>query len=445
MAGARLAVVGLWHLGCVASAALAQLGHTVRATDFDPEVVRRLQQGVPPVYEPGLAESIARQAQVGRLSFAAFCAEAVAGAEYIFITFDTPVDDDDRSDLTPVISAVDAIAEGAAAGVEIVVMSQVPVGTCRQLAERLRSRAPQLAFRLVYHPENLRLGEALRTFLEPDFLLVGAEEEADADRLLELYSGVSAPRLKMGTCSAELAKHALNAFLATSISFVNELADLAEACGADVRDVVRALRRDRRIGAHAFLNPGPGFSGGTLGRDIQTLRRLGEGTGCRTLQLDATLAVNRERLPHLLEMLRRACGGLRGIRVGMLGLTYKPGTNTLRRSHALALARRLLQAGAEVRAYDPQMNEPQPETSGLALCADAYQAAESADALLVLTPWPEFQKLDWGRLRQAVRRPVLIDAHNFLDDRAARQAGWHYRGTGIPENSSLRAQSGVGR
>jgi UDPglucose 6-dehydrogenase len=318
------------------------------------------------------------------------------------------------------------------------------VGTCEQLAERLRRRAPQLAFSVAYHPENLRLGEALRTFLEPDFLLVGAEEEAVADRLLELYSGVSAPRLKMSTRSAELAKHALNAFLGTSISFVNELAGLAEACGADVRDVARALRHDRRIGPHAFLNPGPGFSGGTLGRDIQTLRRLGEQVGRKTLLLDATLEVNNERLPHLVETVRSACGGLRGMRVGLLGLTYKPGTNTLRRSHAVALARSLLQAGAEVRAYDPRMTEPCPETRGLVLCRDAYQTAEAADALLVITPWPEFKNLDWGRLRQAMRQPVLIDAHNCLDDRAARQAGWRYRGTGIPESSETRAQAGVG-
>ena len=440
---ARLAVVGLWHLGCVAAAALAKLGHTVRATDFDAEAVRKLQQGIPPVYEPGLAELIAQQVQAGGLSFVTPCAEAFAGAAHVFITFDTPVDDNDESDLTPILSAVDAIAEHAPSGTAVVVMSQVPVGTCQQLAERLRARAPQRSFRLVYHPENLRLGEALRTFLEPDFLLVGAEQEAEADRLLALYASISAPRLKMSTHSAELAKHALNAFLATSISFVNELANLAEACGADVRDVVRALRQDRRIGPHAFLNPGPGFSGGTLGRDIQTLRQLGATTGRRTLQLDATLAVNRERLPYLVETLRQACGRLRGIRVGLLGLTYKPGTNTLRRSHALALAHRLLQAGTEVRAYDPQIREPRPETVGLTLCADAYQAAESADALLVVTPWPEFKSLDWGRLRRTMRQPALIDAHNCLDDRAARHAGLHYFGTGVPSNTPRHKQKGA--
>lgn len=433
---ARLAVVGLWHLGCVASAALAKLGHTVRATDFDGEIVRGLQRGIPPIFEPGLAELLAEQAREGRLAFFSSCAEAFAGAEYIFITFDTPVDENDQSDLTPIVRAIDAIGEHAASGVQVVAMSQVPVGTCRQLAERLRRRAPQLVFSLVYHPENLRLGEALRTFLQPDFLLVGADDSNAGVRLLRVYETINAPRPIMNWASAEMVKHALNAFLATSISFVNELADLAETCGADVRDVVRALRHDRRIGPHAFLSPGPGFSGGTLGRDIQTLRRLGEQAGRPTLQLDATLAVNVARLAALVEKTRRACGGLTGRRVGLLGLTYKPGTNTLRRSHAVALARLLRDAGAEVRAFDPQVMQARPETDGIALCADAYQASEAADALLVITPWPEFKNLDLVRLRKAMRRPVLIDAHNLLSNQAARDAGFQYLGVGIPSETA---------
>jgi len=440
---ARLAVAGLWHLGCVAAAGLAKLGHTVCGTDFDPQTVRKLQRGAPPVFEPGLAELIAEQIGEGRLRFAFSCPEAIADAEYVFVTFDTPVDENDQSDLTAILSAFDAIVEDAPHGVEIVVMSQVPVGTCRQLVERLRTRAPRLWFDLVYHPENLRLGEALHNFLHPDFLLVGADDEEAADRLLRLYAGVSAPSLTMSLTSAEMTKHALNAFLATSISLANELAGLAETCGADMRDVVRALRHDRRIGAHAFLDPGPGFSGGTLSRDVQALRRLGEQFGRKTSQLDATLAVNREQLSRLLEKIYSACGGLRGRRVGLLGLTYKPGTNTLRRSHALALARRLLEAGAQVRAFDPQLGEPTVETDGVTLCADPYQAAESADAVLLMTPWPEFKRLDLARLRRAVRQPVLLDAHNFLDDRAARVAGFHYCGVGIPEQAAARAGSGV--
>lgn len=443
MASARLAVVGLWHLGSVAAAALSRLGHAVRATDFDIEVVRNLARALPPVREAGLAELIAEQVREGRLAFVPACREAFAGAEFIFVTFDTPVDGNDQSDLRPIVAAIDAIAEHAPDGVEIVVMSQVPVGTCGQLVEQLHARAPRLTFQLVYHPENLRLGEALKTFLQPDFLLVGAEEETAAERLLGLYNGVTAPRLVMSTRSAEMTKHALNAFLATSISFANQLSDLAEDCGADVRDVVRALRHDRRIGPHGFLAPGPGFSGGTLGRDLQALRRLGERAGRRTPQLDATLAVNDSRLAALVDKTTRACGGLSGKHVALLGLTYKPGTNTLRRSRALELASLLRCAGADVRGFDPRVDQSCAETHGLLLCNDPYQAAESADALLVMTPWPEFNSLDFVRLRRAMRQPVLIDAHNFLDDRAARLAGFRYSGAGIPEPAAVVARGGV--
>ncbi|MEK7217342.1 MAG: nucleotide sugar dehydrogenase, partial [Chloroflexota bacterium] len=265
---ARIAVIGLWHLGCVVSAGLAHLRHKVAAMDFDPAVVHRLQQGVPPVFEPGLAELIGQQVLAGVLSFHLRAEEVLAGAEYVLITFDTPVDENDQSDLAPLYAAVDAIAAQASGPVHVVVMSQVPVGTCQRLAERLRALAPRLRFALLCQPENLRLGEALRAFLQPVVIVVGAADPAAAENLLRLYEGVDAPRLVMSWQSAEMAKHALNAFLATSVSFANELADLAAAAGADVRDVMRVLRLDRRIGPQAFLSPGPGFSGGTLARDV---------------------------------------------------------------------------------------------------------------------------------------------------------------------------------
>ncbi len=437
---ARIAVAGLWHMGCVVSAALAHLGHTVAATDFDSEVVRKLQQGVPPVYEPGLAELMAQEISGGKLAFLSSEQEAFADAEHIFITFDTPVDESDQSDLTPVEAALDAVAIHARSEVQIVVMSQVPVGTCQRLVERLRERAPGLSFTLVYQPENLRLGEALKTFLYPDLIIVGAEDEVVAGRLLRLYEGVEAPRLTMSWNSAEMAKHALNTFLATSISFINELADLAEATGADVRDVVRALRLDRRIGPYAFLSPGPGFSGGTLARDIQTLRRLGERRGCPTRQLDATLAVNAARLPSIVAKIRHLCGELKGSRVGLLGLTYKPGTNTLRRSNALALARLLMREGSKVYAFDPQVCELQADTDGIVLCSDPYQVAEGAGAIVVMTPWPEFKNLDFGRLASVMRQPLIIDVHNCFDDGQIRKAGLRYVGTGIAEDQVARRQ-----
>jgi UDPglucose 6-dehydrogenase len=442
---ARVAVIGLWHLGCVVGTVLAERGHVVCGTDFDAETVRHLQQGAPPLFEPGLTEAISKRVREGRLAFRENTKEALAGADYAVIAFDTPVNAQDESDLAPIERAVDAIGEFASGDIQIVVMSQVPAGTCALLDARLRARAPELRFSLVYQPENLRLGEALETFRHPDFIVLGAENEAAIRRWLPLGDVIDVPRLVMSWSSAEMSKHALNAFLATSISFVNDLADAAEAAGADVRDVVRALKHDRRIGAYAFLNPGPGFAGGTLGRDVQTLRSLAARGGCATRLLDATLEVNCARLPRLVEKLRAAYGpesrpeasglgtGLRGKRVALLGLTYKPGTSTLRRSHAVEFARLLVKEGATVQAYDPKVSEPTSDTQDIRLCSDVAQAVTGADAVALLTPWPEFRQLDLRRLKQLMREPVLLDAHNFLDDRAARDAGFLYVGIGLPE------------
>jgi len=442
---AQIATVGLWHLGCVVSAGLASLGHTVRGTDPDAETVRRLQQGIPPLHEPGLPELVAEQEKLGRLTFVMTAREAFQDAEFIFLTFDTPVDENDESDLSPVEAYLGQIARHARQDVTIVVMSQVPVGTCERFAERLHRIAPHASHSLVCQPENLRLGEALATFLHPDFLLVGAEDEHAARGLLSLYDGIQAQKLVVGRNSAEMAKHALNAFLATSISFVNELANLSEAFGADIGEIVRVLRLDRRIGKHAFLSPGAGFSGGTLGRDLQTLRRLGASKNEKTLQLDATVAVNNSRLNDLIGKLQRECGALSGLRIGLLGLTYKAGTSTLRRSRALELARMLLSMGISIRAFDPMVTEPREGTHGIVLCADAYHAAKAADAVFLMTPWPEFRSLDMNRLRQAMHRPLLIDAHNFLDVGTARAAGFRYRGVGIPRQREALAGVGIGR
>lgn len=414
----------------------------MRGTDPDPERIRKLQQALLPVYEPGLPELVAEQAKLGRLTFVTAAREAFQDADFIFLTFDTPVDESDHSDLSPVEAYLEPIVRHARPDATIVVMSQVPAGTCDCFAERLHRLAPYASFSVLSHPENLRLGQALAAYLQPDFILVGAADENAARGLLRLYEGIPARKLVVGRSSAEMAKHSLNAFLATSISFVNELAGLAEVCGADIREVVRVLRLDRRIGEHAFLSPGPGFSGGTLGRDLQVLRGLGAGGKQKTLQLDATIAVNDSRLNSLLEKLKREYSSLSGLHVGLLGLTYKAGTSTLRRSRALELATMLLSSGASIRAFDPHVCEPQPETRGIALCEDAYQAAEGADALFLLTPWPAFQDLDLNRLRQGMRRPLMIDAHNYLDAGAARAAGLRYRGVGIPE--PLEAPTGVG-
>jgi len=441
---AHIATVGLWHLGCVVSAGLASLGHTVYATDPDAERVRNLQQGRFPLQEPGLAEFTAEQVQAGRLAFVSSPQAALFAASFIFLTFDTPVDEYDRCDLTPLENILKQVTLFAPQDATVVVMSQVPAGTCARFETRLHELAHRDTLRVAYQPENLRLGEALATFLQPDFLLVGANNAKTANDVLQLYEGIKTKKLVMGTNSAEMSKHVLNAFLATSVSFANEMADLAESGGADIRDVLSAIRLDRRIGPHAFLSPGPGFSGGTLGRDVQTLRSIGAREHRRTAQLDATLAVNDHRLAGLIEKLERECGSLSGLTIALLGLTYKPGTSTLRRSRAVEFAHRLIDAGCSVRACDPMISTPAAETKNIEICADAYQAAAGADFAVLMTPWPEFRKLDLQRLAACMRRARLMDCHNFLSSSAARPAGFQYLGVGVPQAAGARPNISVG-
>jgi UDPglucose 6-dehydrogenase len=446
---AHIAVFGLWHLGSVVSAALAGLGHRVRATDFDLAAVETLARGVPPVAEPGLEELIAAGRAAGRLAFVPDARAALDGAEAAFVTFDTPVDEADRADTAPLERAIAAIADASRERLTVVVMSQAPVGSLRRWAKRLSAARPGLRATLLYQPENLRLGQALETFLAPDFVLVGVREPADAEQLEPLYAGISAPRRVVGWESAELAKHALNALLATEISFANELAGLAEAAGADVREVVATLRLDRRVGPHAFLAPGTGYSGGTLGRDVEALRALGAARGRPTELLDAVAAVNRGRLPELERRIESACGGLDGRTVALLGLVYKPGTTTLRRSHALALARALVAAGARVRGFDPGVPPGAPGAEPVEICADAAAAVGGADAVVITTPWPEFRSFDWAALARAAGGCTLLDPHNLLDERAAARAGWRHLGSGLGTarelgESPARGAAGVG-
>lgn len=454
---ARIAVFGLWHLGSVVAACLAALGHQVRGVDFDAAAVTALAAGRAPVFEPGLDELLARHicsessqryATSGRLAFTTNPHEALSDAEAVFVTFDTPLDAGDEADLTPIDWAIAEISASASQPLTVVVMSQVPVGTCRRLADRLRQRSRAGQFTLLCQPENLRLGQAIENFLRPDRVVVGAEDRAAAAKLEPLYPGIPGERLIMSWESAELAKHATNAFLATSVSFANELAGLAEVAGGDIRDVVRVLRADRRIGPQAFLSPSPGFSGGTLGRDVQALRRLGKHAGRPTRVLDAALAVNQSRLSDLFEKLSRLVGGeLRGKYIALLGLVYKPGTSTLRRSHAVEFARRLAEAGAIVRAFDPKAEAAAvTEATGgaITLCSDACEAVSGADAAVLLTPWPEFRALDWSRIRCAMRRAAVLDAHNALDESVLRQAGFVYAGVGIAETESEPAVAGTG-
>ncbi len=427
----RVCVIGIWHLGAVTAACLADLGYTVAGVDKDPHKVRTLRRGTPPLFEPGLQEMMAKNIAAARLTFTSDLAEGLAGASYALITYDTPVDDNDEVDLSGIFAVAAELAAHLDSGATIIVSSQVPVGTCEKLVEAVRGANPSLSFCIGCVPENLRLGQAIERFLGPEFLVLGAEDAATHERLEGLFSPIQAPRVRVDLRTAEMTKHAINAFLATSISFANEIANLCDEAGADALMVAETLRLDSRIGPGAPLHPGLGFAGGTLARDLKVLRRLSERHGYQASLINAVLAVNERQNGMVVGRLRRILGSFDGLSVGVLGLAYKAGTSTLRRSAALKIIRAIAAEGAAVKAYDPKADPEEVRLhDGFTFCDDPYAVAEGSDALILVTNWPQFRELDFPRIRSLMRNPVLLDALNMLDADRMVEAGFRYIGVG---------------
>ncbi len=399
--------------------------------DRDPQLIDELRAGRLPLFEPGLENLVERGIAEGRLWFTADPQEALSGARYAIVAYDTTVDESDESDLSQVMGAASLMAEHLEDGSIVIISSQVPVGTSGLIQATIRRGRPSLEFGIAYVPENLRLGQAIERFKKPDMIVIGADDPAAASAADELLTGIDAPRVVVSVRTAEMTKHALNAFLATCISFANEMANLCDAAGADALDVARALHLDGRVGPLAPLRPGLGFAGGTLARDLKTLRRLGERDGCGTPLIDGVLTVNEQQNRVVARKLTKACGSLQGITVGVLGLTYKPGTSTLRRSVALEIIGELIALGAAVRAHDPRANrEELPDTANFEFCPDPSAVAEGSDALVIVTEWPEFRDLDFAAIMKSMRTPVLVDAQNMLDAKEMTELGFQYLGVG---------------
>lgn len=428
----KVCVIGLWHLGTVASACLAELGYQVVGVERDPARAANLNRGIPPLFEPGLAELMATHLASGRLRYTSDLADGTAAAPYVLIAYDTPVDDQDDPDLAPIIAAVEDLAGRLEDGATVVVSSQVPVGTCEALAGRLRNRNPGLRFGMACVPENLRLGQAIERFLHPDLLVFGADSADTLAKVETLFAPIPGSRVRTGLRTAEMTKHAINAYLATCISFGNELANLCDEVGADAFQVIQALRLESRVSPKAPLLPGLGFAGGTLARDMKVLTHLAEQYNYAAPLLNGVLAVNQLQNGTVVHRLEKLLGSLQGRTIGVLGLTYKPGTSTLRRSAALEIIQALTGVGAAVRAYDPKADKKEVEAylQHFTLCPDPYAAVRGAHALVLVTPWPEFKELDLARLRALMHGPVLLDAPNMLDPGQATQAGFVYQGIG---------------
>ena len=410
----KVAVVGLWHLGSVTAACLASAGHSVTGLDPDPQVVANLKLGKPPLFEPGLEELVKSGLSAGRLSFSTHAAEAVPGADVVWITYDTPVDENDVADTQSVTHAVESLFAHLSPGTLVLVSSQLPVGTIRRREEAIRSAFPEKAVTFGYSPENLRLGKAIGVFMQPDRVVVGVRTEADRSKVKSLLAPITDRIEFMSVESAEMTKHALNSFLAVSVTFINEIATLCEHVGADAKEVERGLKTEQRIGPKAYLGPGAAFAGGTLARDVAFLQTLGQSLEIETPLMDGIRASNDRHKEWANRRLCETLGDLDAKRIAILGLTYKPGTDTLRRSSAVELARALAFSGAAVVAFDPAVKSLPSDLSGIALANSAAAAINGANAVVLATEWPEFRDLRQDVFLTLAAPRVILDATSFL-------------------------------
>jgi len=420
-----IAIIGAGYVGLVTGAGLASLGHRVRLGEASPERVELLRSGGVPIFELGLPELLSGAVDKGLLSFHTSNEEAVAGASLIFLALPTPEGDDGRADLRFVHSVIDELATVVGEDAMFVVKSTVPPGTVAALRKRLADLGSPA--RIVSHPEFLREGKAVEDFLDPDRVVVGSWEESDGQMVADLYRDLDTQVVLTDPTSAEMIKYASNAYLAARLTFVNTLANVCEAVGADILDVVQGLGMDHRIGPH-FLQPGPGYGGSCFPKDTQALIAVAEDAGYDFELLRAVIEADEEQRRRVADKVRQAAGGgLRGRRIGMWGVAFKAGTDDVRESPAVRIAGLLLADGAEVVAYDPEAS-----TDLFHMAASAIAAATDADVLLVATEWPEFSAIDMAEVGRVMRGHRVVDARNLLDPKAVRAAGLDYWGLGRP-------------
>ena len=405
----NITVLGLWHLGSVTAACCAR-HFQVTGLDFDEAVISGLQQGRAPILEPGLNELLNAGLATKRLHFTTDAQDACAQADVLWLTYDTPVNDHDESDVAFVLERLRRVLPHLPEGALVLVSSQLPVGTCRGL----ETEFPQ--FHFACSPENLRLGKALDAFEKAERVVVGIRTEAKRALLEQLFQPFTPQVIFMRTESAEMVKHALNSFLAVSITFINEIARLCEHTGADAKEVSAGLKSDIRIGPKSYLGPGGPFAGGTLARDVVTLSKLAAEKRETVFVLPAIKCSNDEHRGWALRKIQSRLGDLRGKSIAVLGLVYTPNTDTLRRSAAVELCRQLLAAGARVRAFDPAVKSLPAELGDIALFFSLAATLEQADAAVVCTEWVQFREAAWPALIQAMRQPaVVVDANRFLE------------------------------
>jgi len=427
----RIAMIGSGYVGLVSGTCFADFGHDVTCVDRDESRIAALRRGEIPIFEPGLDDLVAANVRASRLSFTTQLPEAVRSAEAVFIAVGTPSRrGDGHADLTFVYEAAREIAMALGGFTVIVTKSTVPVGTGDEVERIIREARPDAEFAVVSNPEFLREGAAITDFKRPDRIVIGLDDARAREPMEEIYRPLylnQPPLVFTSRRTSELIKYAANAFLATKITFINEIADLCEKVGANVQDVARGIGLDNRIGSK-FLHAGPGYGGSCFPKDTHALIKTAQDAGAPVRIVETVAAANESRKRRMAEKILEACGGsLRGKTIAVLGLAFKPNTDDMRDAASLAIIPALQSMGATVRAFDPEaMEQARPMLAGVAFCDDPYTCAQGADALVILTEWDAFRALDLARIKGVMAQPVVIDLRNIYRPVDMRRRGFHY-------------------
>ncbi|MCX7753652.1 MAG: UDP-glucose/GDP-mannose dehydrogenase family protein [Anaerolineales bacterium] len=427
----QICVVGVGYVGLVTGACFSDLGNRVIALDVNEQRIENLKKGIMPIYEPGLEELVRRNVKAGRLSFTTDYAEALQGTEFVFIAVGTPSGVNGEADLQYVASAAESIARNMSAPLIIINKSTVPIGTGDWVADIVKRAQPRpIDFSVVSCPEFLREGSAIGDFMNPHRTVIGSFDREAANKVAQLHLPLRAPIVITDLRTAEMIKYASNAFLATKISFINEIAEICEAYGADVKEVAAGMGYDARIGRH-FLDAGLGWGGSCFPKDVKALAYMAEEKGLNPRILHSVMQVNYDRRRDVVKWTESLLGGLRGKTIALFGLAFKPNTDDMRDAPSIDIAQALTAAGATVRAYDPvAMDAARVILPAVQMCSDPYEAATGADAVIIVTEWNEFKQLDLEKLKALLKTPIVMDARNIYEPARMREMGFQYRAIG---------------
>jgi len=428
----KICVIGTGYVGLVTGSCFADLGNDVMCLDVDQSRVEKLKQGIMPIYEPGLEQMVTHNAEAGRLIFTTDYKKAIENASIAFIAVGTPSGVDGEADLQYVRSAAEGIADYANDSIIVVNKSTVPVGTGDWVTDVIKRRreGKALKFSVVSNPEFLREGSAINDFMVPDRIVLGSTNREAAQQVAKLYETLRCSILVTDLRTAEMIKYASNAFLATKISFINEIANMCEELGADVREVALGMGQDKRVGSH-FLDAGLGWGGSCFPKDVKALAHMAVLHGTHPQLLQAVMDINRNQRRRAIVKLRKALGSLDEKTIGILGISFKPNTDDIRDAPAIEIIHLLQNEGAVIRAYDPEaMENAAAVLKHVTLCKNPYEVTEGCDALILATEWNEFKQLDFERIRKSMKQPIVMDGRNLWDPQIMRDLGFTYFGVG---------------